>query len=67
MCKRTKKSVVLLMAAGFLFQCGFGGCLNVGGLTKFAGPLLYDGVLDIAWEYLWDNDGVFDLVEDGTV
>ena len=61
--KRTMKSIAVLVASGFVFQCG-GGCLNLGGLTKWAGPLLYDGALDIVWEYVWDNDGVYDLVQD---
>ena len=63
--KKTLKSAAMVVTTGMLFHTL--GCLNFGGLAKWAGPILYDGALDIAWEYIWDQDAVFDLFEDGTV
>ncbi len=63
--KKTLKSAAMVVTTGMLFHSM--GCLNVSGLSKFVGPLLYDGAMDIVWEYVWDQDGVFDLFEDGNV
>lgn len=63
--KKTLKSAAMVVTTGMLFHSI--GCLNWGGWTKWAGPILYDGALNVAWEYVLDQDGVFDLFEDGNV
>jgi hypothetical protein len=60
--KRTLKGAALTAAAGCLLQ--FGGCLS---LDSWWGKVLWDGALYIGWEYVLDNDAVFDLWEDGAV
>ena len=56
--RRSMKIVGMLLAGGMMFQ--FGGCLG-GVLNSVVRSL--PGAL--AAEYLLDNDGVFDLFEDG--
>ncbi len=60
--KRLMKVAAIVMAGGMMFHSM--GCLNVGGLTKWAGPLLYDGAMHTLWEFVTDNDAVFDLFQD---
>lgn len=54
------KACVLVAMSGTLFQ--FGGCW--GGLTR---SLIGAVPVNLALEFLTDNDGVFDLFEDGGV
>jgi len=58
--KKTLKAAAAATLAGMLFQ--FGGCLGGGGQW---GRFLWDGALYAGWEFLLDNDGLFDLFEDG--
>ena len=59
--KKTLKGAALAALAGTIL--GFGGCLG-GGMW---GKVVWDGVLDVAWDYVLDNDAIYDLVEDGAV
>ena len=59
--KNTMKAAALAAAAGCLLQFG---CLNLG---SWWGKALYDGALHTAWDFVLDNDGVYDLWEDGAV
>ena len=61
--KKTMKGTALAVLCGMVFG-GFGGCL---GMDTWWGRILVDGALDVAWDYVLDNDAVYDLVEDGTV
>jgi len=45
----------------------FGGCLGGGFFETWWGRVVLDGALDTAWDFVADNDGVFDLFEDGNV
>ena len=58
MAKRMLKSRVLIAAVG----CLFGGCCLCG-LPKPC-DIVQDLVLDAAWEFVLDNDAVFDLFQD---
>jgi len=60
--KKTLKGAALAALAGTFL--GSGGCL---GWDSMWGKVLWDGALDVAWDYVLDNDAVYDLVEDGTV
>ncbi len=60
--KKTLKCAALAALAGTVL--GFGGCL---GGDSWWGRIVWDGVLDTAWDYVLDNDAIYDLVEDGTV
>lgn len=60
--KKTLKGAALAALAGMVL--GFGGCLS---MDSMWGRVVWDGVLDTAWDYVLDNDAVYDLVEDGTV
>ena len=52
------KTVALTALVGTLFQ--FGGCLNLN-------QVLRDAAWYAAFEFVTDNDGVFDLFESGAV
>lgn len=54
--KKTLKAVTLAAVAGMMFQ--FGGCLNVNQLVR-------QGIMWAAFEFVADNDAVFDLFEGG--
>ncbi len=54
--KKTLKAVTLAAVAGMVFQ--FGGCLNVRSLVQ-------QGLTWAAFEWVADNDAVFDLFEGG--
>lgn len=56
------KAAVIVCAGGMMFHSG--GCLNLSGLGKWIGPLAYDAVEYAAFEFLADNDAVFDLFQD---
>ncbi len=60
--KRLLKITAMVMAGGMMFHSL--GCLNLGGMGKWAGPILYDGALNALWEFVLDNDAVFDLFQD---
>jgi hypothetical protein len=60
--KKTMKSAAIAALAGTLLG---GGCF--GFANSWWGRILWDGALDIAWDYVLDNDAVYDLVEDGNV
>ena len=60
--KRTMKGAALAALAGTIL--GFGGCL---GMDTWWGRILWDGALNVGWNYVLDNDAVYDLFEDGTV
>jgi hypothetical protein len=49
---RTIRKGWVALVAGVLLQ--FGGC----------GPIVQDLALSAAWEFIWDNDVVFDLFGD---
>jgi len=55
-----KKGAALAALSGSLF--GFGGCLDLNWQQ-----LLWDTALYAGQEFVLDNDGVFDLFEDGNV
>ncbi|MGB2985238.1 MAG: hypothetical protein WBE26_05090 [Phycisphaerae bacterium] len=59
--KKTLKGAALAAMAGTMLQ--FGGCLG----DSWWGRILWDGVIYAGYEYVLDNDGVFDLFEDGDV
>lgn len=59
--KKTLKGAALAAMAGCLLQ--FGGCLGGGPF----GRMLWDGAMHVGWEFVTDNDAVFDLFEDGDV
>jgi len=61
--KSLKGAALAAMTFGMLFHSI--SCLNLNGLSRWAGPILYDGALDAAWEFIWDNDQTLDLFEDG--
>ena len=61
--KKTLKGAALAALAG-AFLAG-GGCLGFG--DTWWGRMAWDGLLDIGWDYVLDNDAVYDLTEDGTV
>jgi hypothetical protein len=56
--KRTLKGAALAALLGSLL--GFGGCLDT-----WWGRIVVDTALYAGQEYLFDNDAVFDLFEDG--
>ena len=61
--KRTLiNAAAIICAGGMMFHSA--GCLNIGSLGKWAGPLAYDAVQYVAFEFLADNDAVFDLFQD---
>jgi hypothetical protein len=60
--KKSLKAAALAALGGMIFQ--FCGCLS---LDSWWGRVVYDGVLDVAWEYLLDQDTIYDLWEDGNV
>ena len=56
--RNTLKAAALAVLAGTMLQ--FGGCLNVNQWLRAA-------AIQVAFEYVLDNDAVFDLFEGGTV
>lgn len=54
--KKTLKAVTLAAVAGMMFQ--FGGCLNIN-------DLLRSSLTWATFEFLADNDNIFDLFEGG--
>ncbi|HUU83934.1 MAG TPA: hypothetical protein VM243_10565 [Phycisphaerae bacterium] len=60
--KKWIKWGAMIAASGFLFHGT--ACLNIGGLGKLASGLAYDMVTDAAYEFVFDNDAVFDLFQD---
>jgi len=56
--KKMLKSGAILAAGGTML--GFGGCLGSG----IVGTVVRDGALNLGWEFLTDNDAVFDLFQD---
>jgi len=59
--KKSMKSAALVALCGMVF----GGCFGCLGMDSWWGRIVWDGVLDTAWDYVLDNDAVYDLVEDG--
>lgn len=55
---KTKKSAVLAALAGTFVA--FGGCLGIN-----PQQFLYDAAIYAAQEFLLDNNGIFDLFQDG--
>jgi len=58
---KVKKGVMTLAVTGGAMYLGLG-CLGLNTSTILTGAALYTGM-----SYLLDNDGVFDLFEDGDV
>ena len=56
---KVKKTVLAAMVGSVV---GFGGCLE-----GWWGQLLTYGAVYTGMEYVLDNDGIYDLFEDGTV
>ncbi len=56
--RKMLKSGAMLAAGGMML--GFGGCMGDG----FLGFVLRDAALNTAWEFVTDNDAVFDLFQD---
>ena len=56
--KKTVKAGAMALLAGMMFQ--FGGCLQ----DSWWGRALWDGALNVGWEFVLDNDSVFDLFQD---
>lgn len=63
--KRNTKALAMVLSAGTLFHSM--GCLNLSGLVGGLLPWLSQAAIVAATEYVLDNDGVFDLFEDGNV
>ena len=61
--KRLIKFAAIMCAGGTLFACWGGGCLG-GGSLKWLGPIALDAAEFAAFEFLLDNDAVFDLFQD---
>lgn len=59
--KKMLKSAGLVVLLGTCFQ--FGGCGNLGNLGGFG--FLSSAIPYVAYEFLADNNGVFDLFNDG--
>ncbi len=55
--KKTLKGVAVTALGGTVL--GFGGCLD-----GFWGWLVRDAAASAAYEFVWDNDAVFDLFQD---
>lgn len=60
--KRNSKALALILSAGAMLPAW--GCLGGGWNWR---QILWTGVLTTGFEYVLDNDGVFDLFEDGNV
>ena len=58
MAKRTLKVGLLEAVCGSML--GWGGCLG----DSWWGVALQDLAMDAAWEFVYDNDAVFDLFQD---
>lgn len=63
--KRNTKALAMVLSAGTLFHSV--GCLNLNGLLGGVLPLVSSAAYNAAYEFLLDNDSVFDLFEDGNV
>ena len=59
MAKKTLKCVLLVAVCGSAI--GWGGCL---GGDSWWGVVARDLAMDAAWEFVYDNDAVFDLFQD---
>jgi hypothetical protein len=57
--KKSVKSAALVALCGMAWGCF--GCLS---FDSWWGRVVWDGVLDIAWDYVLDCDSVYDLCED---
>jgi hypothetical protein len=57
------KPVALVVLCGMVF----GGCCGCLGLDSWWGRIIWDGALDQGWDWVLDNDAVYDLFEDGNV
>ena len=55
------KKMKLAAVAALMGTCS--GCLS-GLFDSWWGTILYDGLLDVAWEYVWDNNDVTDFFTD---
>ena len=62
MAKRTLKVALLVAVCGSML--GWGGCL---GGDSWWGWMVRDVAMDAVWEFVYDNDAVFDLFEGGNV
>ncbi|MCK4659129.1 MAG: hypothetical protein KAV82_06360 [Phycisphaerae bacterium] len=60
MAKKTLKVGLLVAVCGSML--GWGGCL--GGGDSWWGVIAQDLAMDAAWEFLYDNDAVYDLFDD---
>jgi len=60
--KKMMKSAALVALMGTCFHSV--GCGNLGGLGKWFYGLVASAVPYVGWEFVLDNDGVFDLFED---
>ncbi|MCP4589563.1 MAG: hypothetical protein GY842_02340 [bacterium] len=59
MAKRTLKVALLAAVCGSML--GWGGCLDG---DSWWGYVVRDAALSATYEFLWDNDAVFDLFQD---
>lgn len=66
MSKRIAKiGTAAALGGGMLFGINlFGGGCNLGGGAGWWAQIASDLVLDAAWEFIYDNDAVFDLFQD---
>lgn len=60
--RKMKRATLAALCGAMLFQ--FGGCLSFGGNTWW-GRLFWDAAIFTGLEFATDNDGIFDLFEDG--
>ena len=56
------KVAAIGMAGGMMFHSA--ACLNTGGFAKLAGPFAQGALEHAAYEFVLDNDSVFDLFQD---
>ena len=57
--RKMKRATLAALCGAMLFQ--FGGCLN----NSWWGRLVWDSAVYTGLEFVLDNDGIFDLFEDG--
>lgn len=62
--KKMVKSAALVAVMGMCFN--FVGCGSLGNLGRYGFGLVASAVPYVAYEFLADNNGVFDLFNDGT-
>lgn len=60
--KKMMKSAAVVALMGTCFH--FGGCGDLGGIGKWALGIVQGAIPYLGYEFLTDNDGVFDLFED---